>query len=244
MGQQSSCSHMNIWALSTLTYSRVEEVENILQIFENENNALQREAAAKAFIMMQRTEEVLDSEQHQDIFLDLIEEQKLYNIHEDEFEYILRQQKINDSDTKIFIDMFRLIDIRGSNIINIKDIIVAIMPLCCRSLKECFTYCFSVYDRSKGGVVDKQRMVHFLKVLNSACEYSGDRSLNSVQIYDLVDSIYTSAGKIDGPLYYMSVVDSLATHPIVEMMLSPQFQGSMRKKVTSTVEINDLLKEM
>eukprot|EP01035_Chromulina_nebulosa_P025716 gene25716-33580_t len=243
MGQQSSCSHMNIWALSTLTYSRVEEVENILQKFENEKNVLQREVAAKDFIMMQRTEEVLDSEQHQDVFLDLIEEQKLYNIHEDEFEYILKQQ-INDSDTKIFIDMFRLIDIRGSNIINMKDVIVAMMPLCCRSLKECFTYCFSVYDRSKSGVVDKQRMVHFLKVLNSACEYCGDRALNSVQIYDLVDSIYTSAGKIDGPLFYMSVVDSLATHPIVEMMLSPQFQGSMRKKVISTVEINELLKEM
>lgn len=243
MGQQSSCSHMNIWALSTLTYSRVEEVENILQKFENEKNVLQREVAAKDFIMMQRTEEVLDSEQHQDVFLDLIEEQKLYNIHEDEFEYILKQQ-INDSDTKIFIDMFRLIDIRGSNVINMKDVIVAMMPLCCRSLKECFTYCFSVYDRSKSGVVDKQRMVHFLKVLNSACEYCGDRALNSVQIYDLVDSIYTSAGKIDGPLFYMSVVDSLATHPIVEMMLSPQFQGSMRKKVISTVEINELLKEM
>lgn len=243
MGQQTSnCSHMNIWALSTLTYCRVEEVENILKIFEGEKNVLQREVAAKAFIMKQRKEEV-DSEQPEDIFLDLIEEQKLYNIHEDEFESILRKQ-INDSDTKIFIDMFRLIDIRGSNIINLKDVIVAIMPLCCRSLRECFTYCFSVYDRSKSGVVDKQRMVHFLKVLNTACEYCGDRALNSVQIYDLVDSLYTSAGKIDGSLFYMSVVDSLATHPIVEMMLSPQFQGSMRKKVVSTVEINELLKEM
>eukprot|EP01036_Dinobryon_divergens_P028005 gene28005-36885_t len=34
----------------------------------------------------------------------------------------------------------------------------------------------------------------------------------------------------------MSVVDSLATHPIVEMMLSPQFQGSMRKKDGARVE--------
>ena len=242
MGQQSSsCSHMNIWALSTLTYSRVEEVENILQVFEVEKKVKEREAAAKAFLV----QEVTDSDhQPEDYFLDLVEEQKLYNIHEDEFESILRHLQINDSDSKIFIDMFRLIDIRGSNIINLKDVIIAITPLCCRSLKECFAFCFSVYDRSNSGVLDKQRIVHFLKVLNSTCEYCGDKLLNSAQIYDLVDSIFTSAGKIDGALFYMSVVDSLATHPIVEMMLSPQFQGSMRKKIISTTEINELMKEM
>ena len=235
MGQSHNYSHLNVWALSTLIHSKVEDIENILLTFENAKNVNEKLIAASKY---------LPDTSSKDGMMDLIEEQKLYFIHENEFDSLIKYLQISESDCKVFIDMFRLIDIRGSNIINLKDAIIALSPITCRSLKECFSFCFTIYDRSKSGVVDKQRMVHFLKILNTSLGYCGDKELNAVQIYDLVDSVYTSAGLIDGPLFYASIIESLATHPIVEMMLSPQFQGSMRNKVVSTEQINALINEI
>jgi hypothetical protein len=36
---------------------------------------------------------------------------------------------------------------------------------------------------------------------------------------------------VDGLLYYPDYVHAITEHPIIEMLLSPQFQGTLRQKV-------------
>ena len=61
--------------------------------------------------------------------------------------------------------------------------------------------------------------------------YVGDRPLDSAYVMDLVDSVYTTAGKIDGHINYTEYIELIAEHPIVEMLLTPQYQGLARDKV-------------
>ena len=43
--------------------------------------------------------------------------------------------------------------------------------------------------------------------------------------------MYTTAGKIDGHINYTEYIELIAEHPIVEMLLTPQYQGLARDKV-------------
>jgi hypothetical protein len=65
--------------------------------------------------------------------------------------------------------------------------------------------------------------------------------MNDKQITDLVDSIYTSAGMIDGDICYLNIIEYITNHPIVELMLSPQFQGPIRSKLYTEEDIENLV---
>ena len=67
-----------------------------------------------------------------------------------------------------------------------------------------------------------------------------NKQITNVRQDDFVDSIYTSAGKINGCIYYPNFIEYISTHPLMEMFLSPQFQGSMREKMFSHEEIEKL----
>jgi hypothetical protein len=64
-----------------------------------------------------------------------------------------------------------------------------------------------------------------MKILNSTCHAFGDRKLQDTQIYDLVDSIYTQIGVIDGDVDYEDFYNLLMQHPLLELFISIQFQG-------------------
>ena len=61
--------------------------------------------------------------------------------------------------------------------------------------------------------------------------YLGDKPLDSKYINDLADSIFTTAGKIDGAIQWGEYIELISEHPILEMLLAPQYQGLARDKV-------------
>ena len=59
----------------------------------------------------------------------------------------------------------------------------------------------------------------------------GDKCLLETQIEDLINSIYTMNGKIDGVICYVDYIQSIVQHPIIQMGLCVQFQGTGREKL-------------
>ena len=85
------------------------------------------------------------------------------------------------------------------------------------------------YDESE--YCDKKEVVWLLKLLNNTCYYFGDRRLLDSQVVDLVDSMFTLAGKIDGSISREETFELLISHPILEMFISMQYQGTDRTVV-------------
>ena len=77
----------------------------------------------------------------------------------------------------------------------------------------------------------KKEILWLMKLLNNTCYFFGDKRLIDSQVSDLVDSIFTLAGKLDGDLSSEETYDLLMTHPILEMFISMQFQGTDRTVV-------------
>jgi hypothetical protein len=67
--------------------------------------------------------------------------------------------------------------------------------------------------------------------MNNTCFFCGDKNLVETQVADLVDSIYTMSGKIDGQIPFDELFSLLISHPLLEMFVSLQFQG--RKHLTT-----------
>ena len=93
----------------------------------------------------------------------------------------------------------------------------------------------SFYCHEKGLNISKQELLNFLKVCNDTLGYFGDKSLHITQIDDLVDSVYTLKGKIDGEIGILDVITLMFQHPIVEMVLSVQFQGLVVLKTADVI---------
>lgn len=72
---------------------------------------------------------------------------------------------------------------------------------------------------------EKLEWIILLRLLNDTCNAFGDRKLQDVQIFDLVDSLYTQYGEIDGKIDYEDFYNLLLQHPIMELFVSIQFQG-------------------
>jgi hypothetical protein len=102
-------------------------------------------------------------------------------------------------------------------------------------------FSFKVMDREGSGFIDKSEIVQVLRVLNETCSFYGDKSLEMSLIYDLVDSLYTSSGRIDGSICYLNIAEFIANHPITELALSPQFQGPARSKLLSEEDIDAIV---
>jgi Ca2+-binding EF-hand superfamily protein len=195
------CSHMNIWALSCIIRASVEAIEGLLMRYENDPKFKENPRYDK------------------------------YEIDEISFLSYLEEEKIHSSDREILEDIFKLLDIRNRRVISIIDLLIALSPLTARRFPDIFHRIFYFYDRCSSFMIEKHEIVRILKILNSTCEALGDRPLKSEVISDFVDSLYTSAGKIDGAIYYPDFTDSMSIHPIMELFISPQFQGTLSSKL-------------
>lgn len=76
------------------------------------------------------------------------------------------------------------------------------------------------------GEISKTDFTRLLKIMNTSFSFFGDKSLHVSQVDDLVDSVYTLRGKIDGDISRHDAITLMFQHPIVELALSIQFQGS------------------
>ena len=214
MGQ--SYSHFNVWAVSTIIFATEADLERVIKVFEKS-----------------RTCDVIDLHQTVNI---------CYVVKEKDFLQLLRDEGFHPSDRDFLLNLFRLIDSRGFGEIDIRDAFVCFSLLVVKSIPRVFELSINMLEREGTNIVDKQQLFHVIRLLNDTCYYFGDRYLQSEQLHDLVDSLYTSAGKIDGTVYFPHFVEFLANHPIVEMFLSPQFQGSARDKLMDEKQIEEFVK--
>jgi hypothetical protein len=92
-------------------------------------------------------------------------------------------------------------------------------------LEERLQFAFEIYANGNTHC-EKNECIWLLRLLNNTCSFCGDKSLNDMQVSDLVDSIYTMSGRIDGAIPYEEMYSLLLSHPLLEMFLSLQFQGN------------------
>jgi hypothetical protein len=81
--------------------------------------------------------------------------------------------------------------------------------------------------------ITKSEVLKLLKLLNNSLNYFGDNKLHIAQIDDLVDSVYTLRGRVDGDISREDFITLMFQHPIVELALSVQFQGNSMWKNSS-----------
>jgi Ca2+-binding EF-hand superfamily protein len=164
----------------------------------------------------------------------------LYDIEEDNFLDILTTTGIDSSDQEIFVDFLRILDTRSRGVCSILQLLVSVAPFVVGTIPELFSLCFTIYDRDKREMLDKPQVVEIVKLVAQTCFYVGDKPLATELTYDLVNSAYTSAGKIDGEVFYKDFVEYLAMHPIVQLYTSIQFQGAITTKILSGEQIEAL----
>ncbi len=192
---------MNIWALSTIMRVTETDVEKMYEMFETE----QQLNNATGVINYTIKEEVM-------------------------LKYLTSLQAI-EPDVEVFVNLFRLIDNRGFGTVDIRDVLISVTILTSPSVPQCIERAILIMDRKKTGLLEKPELFNIIRLLNDTCYYFGDKYLTVDQVHDLVNSTYTTAGKIDGTIYYPNFIEFISTHPIVELFLSPQFQGNAKSKI-------------
>lgn len=153
-----------------------------------------------------------------------------YSISIPDFRSLLRKFNTSKSDEDILINIYYLVDRTGFQDISLLDILGSFSVCVQGSVQERLLLAFRVSDRGKSGLLSKTDMSRLFALLNSAVSFFGDRPLSPAQLVDLVDSIYTAAGLVDGTVSFVDVLENVVGHPIMEMMLSPQFQGQLVAK--------------
>jgi Ca2+-binding EF-hand superfamily protein len=150
---------------------------------------------------------------------------------------ILEEHHIDPSDRDIFIDYFRILDTRNRSIVHLQHLLIALSPFVSSSISSMFDFCFQVLDRKEKFLVDKVDVVLMLKLINQTCFYIGDKVLAHELVNDLVDSVYTSAGKIDGEIFYKDYIEYMTLHPVIQLFISLQFQGPITAKILTDEQI-------
>ena len=219
-------SYFNIWAVSTIVYTTEIELESVIQIYES---SYREKHVTIALI----------DENGQETQLQPVN----YIISEADFLTLLNNKNFHASDIDILLNLFRLIDNRGFREIDIRDVLISFTLLVAKSVYQCFETCMKFMEREGTQIIDKLQLVHIFKLLNATCNYFGDRNLSMDQLQDLADSVYTSIGRIDGTIYYPHFIEYITAHPIIEMFMSPQFQGSVKDKLLTDQSIESMVKK-
>lgn len=204
---------MNFWALSAILRANDEDLDQVLVLYEEHMAKEPNPRLAP------------------------------YEVEQYQFLEYLKQLHIHSSDAEVFEDFFLLLDNRNRRIVNIIELLISLAPLTTRSTQELITRCFVLFDRKRNKMIEKVDVIKIMKLLNSSFDSLGDRALTAEVVYDFVNSVYTSAGKIDGEIYYPDFVEYMTIHPIVELFISPQFQGSLQSKIQQQEEMERREKE-
>lgn len=166
-----------------------------------------------------------------------------FEIRDDDYMEILDSLQLYYADKDICEDFFHLLDVRSRGISNIRDVCISLVPIVAKSIPHMYSMSFEILDRKKEMTVGKEQVTLMLKLMSATCGYVGDKPLAPEVLDDYVNSLYTSAGLIDGSIYYPDYIETLSIHPIIQLFLSPQFQGALTSKLMTDEEI-DLLHKL
>ena len=164
-----------------------------------------------------------------------------YNISRDALAALLAVQNVSASDAQLLDQLFSLVDTRGAGETDLRDIMLAFcLVVAKQGLAQFFQMIFRTADRAGTMAIERRQMHKTFTVLNECIFYFGDRPLEPRQVTDLVDSVFTTAGKVDGHINWRDYLDLIEQHPILEMWCSTQFQGLAREKVWDPTTLAEL----
>lgn len=204
-------SYMNVWALSSIMRITDSDVDRVYELFEADQVDFDSRPPQTGVTY--------------------------HTVTEDKLVSYLQSFQALQADIDVFVNLFRLIDTRGFNAIDIRDVLICVTVLTSKDVQECIERSILVIDRQKTGLLDKAQLYQVLRLLNDTCYYFGDKCLTPEQLHDLVDSTYATAGKLDGYIFYSNFIEYIAHHPIMELFLSPQHQGNTKSKILSDEEL-------
>lgn len=227
-----SYSYFNVWAVSTIVSATEEDIERLLKAHE-----VAFRAAYVHKEIVEELDDTVDAAPEDEIVVSFV-------IKEEVFKSMLIEYNFTSSDIDLIINLFRMIDNRGFREIDVRDVFISFCVLSATSVHHIFEMSMKIMEREGTRIIEKQQLVHIFKLLNNTCHYFGDRYLQMDQIQDLADSVYTSIGRIDGPIFYPHFIEYIASHPIVEMFTSIQYQGGMKEKLLSDEQIDAMIDKM
>eukprot|EP01038_Epipyxis_sp_PR26KG_P008404 gene8404-11362_t len=209
---------------------------NISKLIDNENEEIMIDEdfdpeAKKKALSLKRAEEASMKPDRENI---------PYYLNESKLIKLLHLFGICESDMDIMINLFRLHDIRGLNHVDLKNILISMSLIITNDSYDCLLLIMLIYDRYKTNMIRKDELYRILKLLNDSAFYFGDKAFKPEQVSDLVDSIFTSAGKVDGYIFYPNFLEFISKHPLIEMFVSPQYQGPIRDKILDDDTIENM----
>lgn len=236
----SRVSHMNIFAINTIIQCNRLQYENILRSIEGRKLLV-------PLLPMSIAKNTKDINDDDDYYDEKKNEQKIndsnnninnnddiindnYMISSTMLEELLQNLEIDAADIYLLQNLFTLADKRGYDLVDLKDLLTLFTIVFSSSVEDCLRLAITIHDRQSLQIIEKTKLLHIFTLLNESCCYFGDMFLTKAQLQDLTDSIYTNAGKIDGDIVYMDFLHFMAEHPIIEMFISPQFQGQLNAK--------------
>lgn len=157
----------------------------------------------------------------------------------DEFQRLISYDDLEftESDIDLLVTLYKLVDKRGYSYIDIRHVLICFVVIVASDAVECMDMALQIFDRQNSKLILKEDLFDVLVLLNESCLYFGDKHLPISQINDLIDSVFASAGRIDGEIFYPDYIETIAQHPLVELFLSPQFQGNNRSKILDDEQI-------
>jgi len=164
-----------------------------------------------------------------------------YQISRSDLQDLLQRFGVNSSDCELIDKMFSLVDTRGFGSTDVRDIMLAYGLVVAKdSIGGFLRLMFRTFDRSESLAIERREMLRIFTLVNECIFYFGDRALEPRHIRDLVDSVFTTAGKIDGHVNWTDYIELIEQHPIMEMLFSVQYQGLAREKVFDEHTLREL----
>ena len=124
-------------------------------------------------------------------------------------------------------------DSLGHEEISFKDLIIdiAVLMSCSKDMVAFFGMAFELFDYEDKLLLERSELVRIFRNLNLLLDNFGDKNLNDSQLQDLINSVFTINGKIDGCICYKDYITTIVEHPITQLSLCMQYQGSGREKL-------------
>ncbi len=159
-----------------------------------------------------------------------------HSIHPKHFKNILTRRKWTTQDINILLDIYNIFDLMGHNNVSIRDVLCAFAPLAAKDDEELLLTCCQIFDLEDTKTVGFGVLLHIFQLVMTGISFFGDRVLERVQIIDVVNSVFTLAGKPEGFVYYENYFNTIMGHPIVVLFKSEQYQGIARDKYHALIE--------
>ena len=159
-------------------------------------------------------------------------------------DFMIRMDELNmvfkdfqEEDISLFRDIFLRMDDMGKQEMSFKDLMLCIAVLLAPDLSTAIETSFRFFDFEKKELLEQKEFIRILRNLNMLLENFGDKCLQDLQVQDLVNSVYTINGKIDGVICYTDYLTVIVQHPIIQISLCVQFQGTGREKLKELLGI-------